>query len=124
MADFEQALNSILSDPDAMEQIMALAGKLGGEPPTAEDSLSPPESPVQAVPPPPDPRQAARIGKLLELFQTSQQGNREAVALLAALRPFLRRERQETLERAIRLAGLSRTAQEAYRLWREGELRV
>ena len=31
MADFEEALNSLLADPDAMGQIMALAGKLGGD---------------------------------------------------------------------------------------------
>ena len=30
MADFEQALNSLLANPDAMGQIMALAGSLGG----------------------------------------------------------------------------------------------
>ena len=29
MADFEEALNSLLADPDAMGQIMSLAGKLG-----------------------------------------------------------------------------------------------
>ena len=35
MAEFEDTLNAILSDPDTMGQIMALAGKLGGEPPVS-----------------------------------------------------------------------------------------
>ncbi|MFR6380613.1 MAG: hypothetical protein ACLUNZ_13375 [Evtepia sp.] len=44
--------------------------------------------------------------------------------MLDALRPFLRQERQEKLDRARRLAGLSRAARQAYRLWKEGELHV
>ena len=41
MADLEDTLNSILADPEAMGQIMALAGKLGldgGAPEEAEET--------------------------------------------------------------------------------------
>ena len=63
-------------------------------------------------------------GRLLELFQASRQSNQEADALIAALRPFLREERQKKLDQAIQLAGLSRAARQAYRLWKEGELHL
>lgn len=123
MADFEEALNSLLADPDAMGQIMSLAGKLG------MGTESPP-SPGEAAPswnPPPAPfapEQLGQMGRLLELFQASRQSNQEADALIAALRPFLREERQKKLDQAIQLAGLSRAARQAYRLWKEGELHL
>lgn len=53
------------------------------------------------------------MGRLLELFQASRQSNQEADALIAALRPFLREERQKKLDQAIQLAGLSRAARQA-----------
>ena len=117
MADFEEALNSLLADPDAMGQIMSLAGKLG------MGTESPP-SPRAAAPPPFAPEQLGQMGRLLELFQASRQSNQEADALIAALRPFLREERQKKLDQAIQLAGLSRAARQAYRLWKEGELHL
>ena len=67
---------------------------------------------------------ARQMGRLLELFQASRQSNQEADALIAALRPFLREERQKKLDQAIQLAGLSRAARQAYRLWKEGELHL
>ena len=117
MADFEEALNSLLADPDAMGQIMSLAGKLGmgtESPPSPGEAAPQPES---AAPPPFAPEQLGQMGRLLELFQ-------EADALIAALRPFLREERQKKLDQAIQLAGLSRAARQAYRLWKEGELHL
>ena len=124
MADFEEALNSLLADPDAMGQIMSLAGKLGmrtESPPSPGEAAPQPES---AAPPPFAPEQLGQMGRLLELFQASRQSNQEADALIAALRPFLREERQKKLDQAIQLAGLSRAARQAYRLWKEGELHL
>ena len=92
MADFEEALNSLLADPDAMGQIMSLAGKLGmgtESPPSPGEAAPQPES---AAPPPFAPEQLGQMGRLLELFQASRQSNQEADALIAALRPFLREE--------------------------------
>ena len=47
MAEFDDKLNSILSNPDAMAQILQLAQSLGGDPAPA------PAAPAQAPPPPP-----------------------------------------------------------------------
>ena len=126
MADFEEALNSLLSDPDAMGQIMALAGQLGGGQP---DSSPEPESPPSAASLPDlssllDPSHLTQMGALLELFQSGGQVKEEAAALLAALRPFLQADKQRKLDRALKLAGLSQTAKKAYALWKEGELHL
>lgn len=134
MADFEDALNSILSDPDAMGQIMALAGKLGGpsSPPPPEPSPELPEPASQPQPPPVSPSEAPpeleqlmQLGPVLKLLQNSStQAPPESAALLTALRPFLRPAQQGKLDRALRLAGLSKTARQVYQLWKEGQLHV
>ena len=64
------------------------------------------------------------MGRLLELFQASRRADPQADALIAALRPYLRPERQRKLDQAVQLAGLSRAARQAYRLWKEGELHL
>ncbi len=135
MASLEDNLNTLLSDPNAMEQIFSLAGKLGMnsdrpadlETPEASshENTSEPEAPqMTASQPLLGPEALGQMGKLFELFQTSQQTSQEADALLDALRPFLRQERQEKLDRARRLAGLSHAARQVYRLWKEGVLHV
>lgn len=126
MEDFEAALNSLLSDPAAMNQIMDLAGKLGGAPSPSPPSPETAEAGEGPLPPPaspvPDPGQLAQLTRLLGQLRASRQPDDETAALLTALRPFLRRERQRKLDRAVQLAGLSQTASEVYRLWKEGEL--
>ena len=131
MASLEDNLNQLLSDPNAMEQIFSLAGKLGmssepsGEPEAEEQPLSEREPEAAELSQPLFGAEGlGGLGKLLEIFQGSQQTAQEADALLDALRPFLRQERQEKLDRARRLAGLSRAARQASRLWKEGELHV
>lgn len=116
MAEFDEKLNSILSNPDAMSQIMQLAQSLGG----GEQTAPPP----QPGPPPPGPPPAGGgdllsslmggggldpklLSRLLPLIQ-ELGGQRESNArnLLYALRPYLRSDRQEKVERALQLARL------------------
>lgn len=112
MAEFDDKLNSILSNPDAMAQIMQLAQSIGGgDGPPAQTP------PAQQTPP------AARSGDLfsslaggldpkllLRLMPLIQElgGQRDSNAkqLLYALRPYLKPERQEKVERALQLARL------------------
>lgn len=122
MSEFEDKLNAILSNPDAMAQVMNLAQSLGGSIPggtTAQES--PPaqktSDPVQGSTNPlgdlsrvgdllsgVDP---ALIGKLLPLLgELTQNSSDERLQLLYALRPFLKPERQDKVERAIKAAKL------------------
>lgn len=113
MAEFDEKLNSILSDPGAMSQIMQLAQSLGGG---SSDQQAPPQ---QQPPPAPAPASsggdifsalggdAQTLTKLLPLIQEfSGQQDSNARALLFALRPYLKPERQDKVERAIQLARL------------------
>ena len=117
VAEFDEKLNSILSNPDAMSQIMQLAQSLSGGQEQPSAPPSPPPSPTPA------PRQSAPaqdmlsslaggldpklLTRLLPIIQElGGQQDSNARALLYALRPYLREDRQEKVERALQLARL------------------
>ena len=139
MDDFEEKLNSILSSPEAMGQIMALADSLTGqaEPESGEASPTPvpsggagtglpdlsglasafsggsnPLAMLQNL----DPAMLQTIGTL---FQEYNRSDDEKTALLRALQPFLRPERWAKVEKAIQITRLSRVIRAAMQLFRE-----
>ncbi len=113
MSDFEDKLNSILSNPDAMGQIMNLAQSLGVD----QKNPSPPSGDTQDTPPPPpdsnpfaalgslDPRLFQMAAKLMSSYQSNDD---DRAALLTALRPFVKPERYAKLDQAIRISKLTR----------------
>jgi len=103
MSDFEDKLNSILSSPKDMEKIMALARSLsGGE---GEPDAS---SPAEEGPSGPDPRMMAMLTKVMSGY--SAAGDDRKTALLRAMQPYLRQERQESLRRAVEIARMAKMA--------------
>lgn len=119
MAEFDDKLNSLLSNPDAMSQIMQLAQSLSGETASAAPPLAqpapPPAQPASPSGTSPSGLLSALTGggdpsllmKLLPLIQELGSGqDSPARALLYALRPYLKPERQEKVERALQLARL------------------
>ena len=127
VAEFDDKLNSILSNPDAMAQIMQLAqslsggseggGTAGASPPPQPSGPSAGPGPQQTQAPPPsggnplsglagglDPQLLLRFLPLIQELGGQQDSN--ARQLLYALRPYLKPERQEKVERALQLARL------------------
>ena len=109
MAEFDDKLNSILSNPDAMAQIMQLAqslsGGTGGN--NAANAPPPPPSggdPLSALAGGLDPQLLLRFLPLIQELGGARDSN--ARQLLYALRPYLKPERQEKVERALQLARL------------------
>ena len=105
MEDMDSRLNALLSDPEAMGRIMALAQQLSGE----SAASSPPPSPE----PPPSSQQdddgfdPRLLLKFLPLLQELRQDNSsQSMQFLSAMRPFLKPERQPKVERAVKLAHL------------------
>lgn len=127
MADLEQALDRLLADPEAMAQIMDLAGKLNGP---GDAAAQDPGGQVRPLPEDPAPASAAaspdltRLGPLMALLQSGGGTDPRTEALIQALRPFLSADRRRKLDRAVRLSALVRCAKEAARMWKEGELSV
>ncbi|WP_417045093.1 hypothetical protein [Dysosmobacter sp.] len=123
MAEFDDKLNELLSNPDSMAQIMRLAQSLSGnseEGGGAGQREPPPQSaPQHHHQEPPqngggdllsslaggvDPKLLMRLLPLIQELGGQQDSN--ARNLLYALRPYLKPERQEKVERALQLARL------------------
>lgn len=115
MSEFDEKLNTLLSNPESMAQIMQLAKSLSGQEETGQTAENPPpkpEPPPQSASPPPqgsgalgfDPKLIAQFAPLFKELNNAQSG--EARQLLYALRPYLSTQRQEKVERALQLARL------------------
>lgn len=131
MSEFEEQLNSILSSPETMDQIMALANSISGggaspqpeaggtpdEPRSGPDlsqllsMLSGPNSPFGNLDP-------GLVQAGVSLIQEYGRDDQEQTALLTALRPYLPEERQARLDRAVQLARTARVLQSAYQMFR------
>lgn len=106
MSEFEDKLNSILSDPEQMANITRLAGQLMGSGAGENE--------------PPDPSSAARsaeggfdpgmLGRLQGLMGSLAGQDDGKAGLFKALAPFLREERRVKLEKALRLAKAAKLA--------------
>ena len=103
MSELEEKLGGILSNPQIMQQIAAMAQALG---------KTPIEQPVQqqkpSIPPLPDPAMLQGLTQVMQKSQVDQQQQE----LLHALSPFLSQSRIGKLERAMRaakMAGLAST---------------
>ena len=118
MSDFEEKLNMILSSPEAMAQVAAIARSLGMD---GSGGAPPPSPPPSPPPPPPDESPPPFAGlngllggldvnmllRLLPLLQELNGGSTSGQSqLLQALCPYLQSERREKLTRALRLAHL------------------
>lgn len=114
MADMEDKLNSILGNPQMMQQIMAMAQALGQS--QSEPSMQEERKPD---PPPPQPQMQMPSGGDLAMIQklfgmARQSGiDKNQQALLRALGPYLSRERIVKLEKAMRAAKLAEIASTA-----------
>ncbi|MDD7538483.1 MAG: hypothetical protein PUJ93_05815 [Oscillospiraceae bacterium] len=117
MNEWEEKLNTLLSDPDAMSQVVnmaqALSAQMGGSAPQGEGSTAPPPPPQNASPPPDAGNPFSQLGAidpelLQRLIPVIKQMNRpessETSAFLYALRPFLKPSRRDKVDRAVQLA--------------------
>jgi hypothetical protein len=102
----EDKLSALLSNPQLMQQIMAMAQSLGQSAP-APPPPPPKLEPASPLPSMPD-IDPAMIGKIMSLAGSSSI-DRNQKALLCALEPYLSRGRLEKLEKAMRAAKLAGT---------------
>ena len=144
MSELEEKLEHILGNPQAMAQIMSLAQSLNQSGPAAStgDGVQP-QKPTSEVASSPAPSAAAPtqpaasagveggLGNLLGGLDTNMlsaaasllgqfnSGNDDRrVALLTALRPFVREQRYARLDKAIQIAKLSRLIRSGLDLFR------
>jgi len=110
MGDFENKLNELLKSPESLEQIMNLARSLsGGE---AENSAK--EVKEEAAKPSGfsapgggfDPQIMGLLGAALKEYSSPSEND----ALISAIKPYLKKDRREKVEKAIQIAKLAKVA--------------
>ncbi len=112
MGELDEKLNALLSNPDSMAQVMQMAQQLSS-------SFNQQKEAPQPTPPPQAPRETshandggsflggldpALAAKFLPLLQEYSRPNTAAMQLLNALRPYLKEEKQDKIQRAAKLA--------------------
>ena len=97
MDELQEKMGAVLSNPQLMQQIMAMAQSMGASQP-AEQNGSPPPQPDGEV-----------LKQLTSLAGKSTVDTNQQ-ALLKALRPYLQKERIHKLERAMRAAKMAQMA--------------
>ena len=104
MDDLEQKLNSVLSNPQLMQQIMSMAQSMGAAQSMPKEPPSP--APVQNPLPAIDPKMLQTISGFAQ--QSGIDKNQKT--LLNALHPYLSSDRISRLERAMQAAKMARLA--------------
>ena len=115
MSEWEDKLNTLISDPDAMAQVMQMAQSLSQQMGASGGTASSSGGPAAAADVPPPQELSSLLGgidpaliqRLLPLLsQMNRAESSETTAFLLALRPFLKPERRDKVERAAQLARL------------------
>ncbi len=103
MDDLFGKMQSVLSDPESMEQLKELAALLGN----GDDSDSVSQQPEQSSESREEDSGGFDIGMLMQLSSLmSSSGQDEDTALLLALKPHLKEERQKKVDKALKLMKL------------------
>ena len=94
-------LQGVLSDPSAMEKIMTMAKNLGGSPVGSSEAPPPPKE---------DERKKNEEAAPVSLLSAGASGNKERLALIHALRPYLSPERRKTADSLIKMLNMMKLA--------------
>lgn len=144
MSELEDKLSAILGDPQAMGQIMSLAQSLSGGKSESQgagadggEETAPAPAGQGGGPAAPAPDLSALLGSLggngesgldprlltvaSRVMQEYQRGDDGRIALLNALRPYVKEKRYAKLDKAIQIAKLSRLIRVALDVFRGGE---
>ena len=116
MAEFEEQLDCILSDPEAMSQIMNIARTLTGN---GDGGGEMQPLPMEAS----EREQQSDSGayrKVNNLVGSSNGRDSKGMILMEALKPYLREEKRRKLDRALKMAGTTRLIRNVIRTMGEG----
>ena len=103
---FEEKLGALLSNPDLMSKISAMAQSLGAQQEAPAPSQPPPTEPPQISI---DPNMLKKLSGMVGAFGV----DKEQRALLSALGPYLSRDRIHKLENAMQAAKMAALAASA-----------
>ena len=117
MDELERALRAVLDDPAQLQELRALAGSLGlcqpdaAAPQEAAVPPMPPPAPPPAQPPKPPVQETVSLPEpAAAMLRQAGKADKKQEALLLALKPFLRKDRQSKIDRTLQAARLASLA--------------
>ncbi len=114
MDNLEEKINSLFSSPESLAQIKRLAEVLsGGGSPSSPEASAPGAEPPSAPKPASAGAASAFDPRLMQLFSSVMReysAPSEATALINALKPYLKADRLEKINKAMSIARLARAA--------------
>jgi len=115
MSEIEDKISAVLSNPEAMSKVMeAVKSLTGSSSDSGTESVMKREdrsdSPLQGLLGGMDPK---TMGSIMKLLGAYSGGDDRRLNLLTALKPYLRRERQDSIDRALQIMKLAKVAQVA-----------
>ena len=107
MGELEDKLNSILSSPKDMEKIMNIARSLSGSADKTGEKKDAPKLPFGDV----DPKMLGVMTRLMKEYNTTQS---DKTALLSAMKPYIKAESRDALDKAGNILKITRLAKIAF----------
>lgn len=105
MDDLSEKITQILNDPGSLQQIVEIANALGAQQTSMENDESGHSLPASQE----------MLTDITQMLRQAEKTDKKQEALFQALRPYLKPNRQERLERAMQIAHLSHLAGIAFR---------
>lgn len=129
MSELEDKLNKILSSPSDMEKIMGMARSLSGSLGTATPveggaepaSAAPDLSSIATLVKDMDPKIFRVMSRLVGEYAS---GSNDKAALLNAIKPYLKEDRREKIDKAAEIAKLAKLAKVAFSEFTGGDKSV
>ncbi len=112
MGDFEDKINDLLKSPESLEQIIKLARSLSGESnenqsgPQREPGENPNTHGSSGFPEGFDPQIMGILSSVLKEYSSPS----DKTALIAAIKPYLKIERRQKIDKAMQIAKLAKVA--------------
>ena len=123
MSEFEDKINKILSSPEELEKIMSMAKSLSGSIGDANDEneadAGPDLSSIGSMLGSLDPKVIGIVGRLFGEYSSKGSGGK--IALISAMKPYLKEDRREKIDKAADMARLASLARLAFSEFSGGE---
>lgn len=123
MGEFDDKLNSILSSPEAMSKIMDLAKSFSGSGGETSSNSSSSKSSQKSAPDfgGIDPK---ILGIISRIMSSSPGANDDKSQLLNCMKPYLREDRREKIDKAIQIAKMAHIAKTAFSEFSGGDFNL
>lgn len=115
MGEFEDKINNILSSPEDLEKIMSIAKSFssGQDSKAQEDSPNPGLGALGGLDLGSlDPKMLQMMGTMMREYSSSSDSKN--LALISAMKPYLKQDRHEKVDKAIQLAKMAKIARVAF----------